>query len=282
MANNYTPSWDEWAWTLHNTLMSASKETRYLWLLTNAIRAIYDTWFKIDDFIRYTWVNSFTTQRIQNWYLLQKLKYWYWRLHPLEAIRLEKTNQTDVENRQKSRHWHISHSSQSLIELFQKDIHYWLKNFVEILARSIVEERINATWLYKSVKVYLTSDADDVLSWVDLIVDCIDKNGKQHFIGIDVAVSENSWYLDKKSWNSDCKPLEFMYRNNIFSKDSGMPRIVFAMSPKGISDAIIMSIEDFEKWKPVTSKTISSAYSEWIVGWIGFWVKNLLQTIFSH
>ncbi len=171
----HTPRTNEWAWTLANTLLQDNSDNRSLALLTSSLRAIYDKDFKIDELVRYAWLSHSSIQRLQNWYLTQRMYHSYGKLHDTEAERLSSNWWDEISERNGLRKSSVSDKHQRLLEEFQADIHYWLKNFVEIVARALVEEKIRGTGVYESVRVYLASDADDIISGVDLVIECIDK-----------------------------------------------------------------------------------------------------------
>jgi hypothetical protein len=252
----HTPRTNEWAWTLANTLLQDNSDSRSLALLTTSLRAIYDKGFNFDQFIHYTWLSHFTIQRLQNWYLTQRMQHSYGRIHDTEAEKLSWNWSDKVSERNRLKKWNVSDKHQGLLEEFQADKHYWLKNFVEIIARALVEEKIQTTGVYESVRVYLASDADDIISGVDLIIECIDKQWVRHFIWVDVAVSENTEYLDQKSEKSSCNPSEFFFRKWMNPKTS-IHRIVFALKPAGVSRTIERFYWGIQERRSRNAKTYS-------------------------
>lgn len=57
----------------------------------------------------------------------------------------------------------ISDKQRNLIHEFRKQKHYGIKNFIEIIARSVIEDKLSKLGLYEDIQVYLASDIDDIL-----------------------------------------------------------------------------------------------------------------------
>ncbi|GAB0174464.1 MAG: hypothetical protein HHAS10_03430 [Candidatus Altimarinota bacterium] len=281
MSQYHPGTFNEGAGSLADTISRSVNSNRSLNSVTNALRKIYDPRFRVDEFVRYTGVDSFVIQKIQNWYLMQRLKYSYGKLHDAESSRLVNYSPEEVSHRNSMRTWRLNERHQKLVDEFQRDSHYGLKNFVEILARSIVEEKIRSTGVYRDVKVYLASDADDIVSGVDLIVDCIDQRGNRHLIGVDVAVSENSQYLDGKSEYESCSPTEFLFRNRLGPRTS-IHRIVFALSPSEVAHMIDFTVDSLMQGNPVTAKTLTDKYSTKDMPEVLYGVQNLIQRLLKN
>lgn len=78
-------------------------------------------------------------------------------------------------------------------------------------------------------KLYTTSDADDALAGVDIMVEI-----GQTVFGIDVCCSQNENTLDKKTKRSVCHPIEY----NLFKKHDAMrdiPRVVYPIPREVLS-----------------------------------------------
>lgn len=84
----------------------------------------------------------------------------------------------------------------------------WIKKLVESLIRKSFKDIIDSLGI--DWKAYLTSDADDVFSWIDLILN-IDGVGD---FWIDVAVSSNPKYLEEKANKRKITtPVEYNLKN---------------------------------------------------------------------
>lgn len=124
--------------------------------------------------------------------------------------------------------WKISPERSLLFQEFRSDPNYHLKNLVEVVGRQLMEEIFRARGL--NPNVMLTSDSDDVFSWVDLIVELRTKGKPVEYTGIDIAISKNPYYLAKKEKRTETICYEF----NAFKgyKNKSMPREVFAIPPR--------------------------------------------------
>lgn len=103
--------------------------------------------------------------------------------------------------------WRITPERTALFQKFRSDPYYHLKNLVEIVARSLVEEMLKAEGL--DAKVMVTSDSDDVFSGVDFIVEIKSEKGSKDYVGFDLAVSDNPEYLQKKGQRTHTVCREF-------------------------------------------------------------------------
>lgn len=106
-----------------------------------------------------------------------------------------------------------------LLQKHRDDHNYIFKNIVEMLVRKLLKDYFTAKWI--DAKLYTTSDADDALAGIDIVVE-IDNN----IFGIDVCCSENENTLEKKTKRSLCHPVEY----NLSKKANPMreiPRVVY-------------------------------------------------------
>ena len=128
-----------------------------------------------------------------------------------DRTRAERINQwywNEVLSRKyEARSWRITPERALLFQQFRSDPNYHLKNLVEVVARGLVEDMLRAEG--KDVVVSLTSDSDDVFSGVDLIVETRLLTGEKEYLGLDIAVSKNSEYLQKKEQRSNTICREF-------------------------------------------------------------------------
>lgn len=91
--------------------------------------------------------------------------------------------------------WKVLPEQAELFREFLEDPYYHLKNLVEVVMRQLLEEMLRLQGV--DVTVYLTSNGDDVFGGVDVIVEAHTPNGNE-YMGIDIAISENPRYLEKK------------------------------------------------------------------------------------
>ena len=122
--------------------------------------------------------------------------------------------------------WQIEPRYTALFAQFRKDHYYHLKNLVEVIIRGSVEALLEKEGI---VKVYRTSDTDDVIAGVDLIVEKKKLDGTFETYGIDIAITSNEDYIKQKGIRENTTPNEFNAfkgRGNV-----AMRREVFPISP---------------------------------------------------
>ncbi len=241
---------------------------------------IYDEKFNFDEWAKIIWVSSMTLRMIQNWYLNEKLKYSYGELENNEAGILGRNHNRVVSKRQQTLGVKITPQEENLIHRFRKDVHYGLKNFVEILWRSIVEQKLIQSWIYKHVQVYLASDLDDIMGGIDLIVECRDDKDNEYLIGIDIAVSENVDYLVEKEWKISSYPREYIYRKQKPKKP--IPRIVYALDPTTLDKSIIKIMRGFHDFQNITPEFIANAYGTKNIHILQSKISDLVKNITLH
>lgn len=146
----------------------------------------------------------------------------------------------------------ISPEKQEVLEKFQKDPYYIFKNMVEIMGRDLVSKYLRNTLKSQledensRLEVFISSDADDVFSWVDLICK-IQNNGEIQYVWIDIAVSQKEEYLTEKSEKmTSTKCIEFNMCQRI-PYDTKMPRKVLAFSPKIMAEMLSQYLSSIEK-----------------------------------
>jgi len=96
-----------------------------------------------------------------------------------------------------ARNWRVDPKYTALFQKFRSDPFYHLKNLVEVVMREIVEITLVAEG-FEKVQVYRTSDTDDVMAGADLIARLQKSDGSKQTFAIDLAVSSNTKYLEKK------------------------------------------------------------------------------------
>lgn len=135
--------------------------------------------------------------------------------------------------------WRISPERSELFRQFREDPNYHLKCLVELVARGLVEEMLRSDGIDATVTV--TSDSDDVFSGVDYIVEIRNPDGGKQYVGIDLAVSDNPEYLEKKGMRTETVCYEF----NAFMRHGKrtMPRQVFAIPPSVMSRFLVEYVE---------------------------------------
>ncbi len=254
--------------------------------LTNTLAAIYqhsdanDLLKKILPHLKN--FDKWTIARIQKWYAIEKVTHWYETSDTLEKKFLRTQSQSVRPNVKWSEPGvFVAHEwLQEKTQEFQKDIEYGLKNFVEILARPILEAKLTNLW-WKEVKVFLASDNDDVWSGVDLILTFKDPKTEQvHTIWIDVATSQDEGYLDDKSGKNTCTPEEFHW-TQWKPEGTSVPRIVFAISPEKMAKILQDTLRDFAEGKPITTTTVAKKFTwSWdIVDMLGYGIEWLINKI---
>lgn len=130
--------------------------------------------------------------------------------------------------------WRITPERSALFHQFRSDPYYHLKNLVEIVSRTLVDDLLKSSGL--DVEVMITSDSDDVFSGVDFIVEVRNPGGSKDYVGFDLAISDNPDYLDRKGQRSRtiCREFnQFMgWKKSPEGRDREMVREVFAIPPK--------------------------------------------------
>lgn len=129
-----------------------------------------------------------------------------------------------------ARNWRIDPKYAALFQEFRSDEFYHLKNLVEVVMREIVEITLVAEG-FTQVQVYRTSDTDDVTAGADLIAQLQKSDGSKQTFAIDIAVSSNTKYLEKKQERTYTRCREF---NAYMGKasDTPMAREVLAIAPE--------------------------------------------------
>lgn len=106
--------------------------------------------------------------------------------------------------------YNISKIDKNLLDDFKKDPYYVLKNSVEIIWKKLVSKLFENSlkWTLNNVKVYTTTDIDDIKWWADLIV-VLDEKGEKSYVWIDIAVSDSQEYLSVKNTKKESVCQEF-------------------------------------------------------------------------
>lgn len=120
-----------------------------------------------------------------------------------------------------------------LISSFKNSENYIFNNVLEYLIRKVLKDHydeLSKKW-WPEYKVFSTSDADDVLGWIDIIVENVN-DWTSHWI--DIACSDNPEYLEVKSSRTVSMPIEY----NLFRwkyPTRPISRQVMSFSPKTLS-----------------------------------------------
>lgn len=114
-----------------------------------------------------------------------------------------------------------------LFQKFREDKYYHLKNIVELATKGLLTELMGFADI--DATLVRTSDADDVFWGTDIILTYNTPTGKE-YMGIDVAVSEDKKYLDKKEARTETLCREFNKVHQLGERR--IDRVVFAFPPE--------------------------------------------------
>lgn len=181
--------------------------------------------------------------------------------------------------------WLINDFKQDPNDIFNKMIEYVIRDLLQRKLKdrlSSLYEKDRKNFWDKRVSVKITSDYDDVRSWIDLILSFEwDKKEKNKYIWIDVAISWNEDYLVEKSIRRDSIPTEFNLSKG-FNKDNLIPRRVISLHPEILSHFIYNYLTQIEKtWSAnvvdIFNKTLKNN------NWFGIEqeIENVLKYTFS-
>lgn len=152
--------------------------------------------------------------------------------------------------------WRVPPERSALFAKFRSDEYYHLKNLVEIVGRTIIEETLRASGA--DVTVMVTSDSDDVFAGVDFIVEERKPNGSKSYYGFDLAVSENPAYLEGKRERTRTKCREFnqfmRWPKTAEGNDRSIPRKVFDIPPRVMSGFLPEYMKRVAAGTPPTAK----------------------------
>lgn len=125
----------------------------------------------------------------------------------------------------------VSEEKQNIINNVESDID-WIKKFIEMTIRRVFKDIIDSAWI--NWKAYLTSNYDDIFSWIDLIM-ALEKWEEDFMeIWVDISISNNSEYVsEKKEKRKLTKPIEYNL-NKGYSPNKEMKRIVINFKPEVI------------------------------------------------
>ncbi len=139
------------------------------------------------------------------------------------------------------RNWKVDPKYLVLFQEFRSDEFYHLKNLVEVVMREIVELTLVAEG-YREVQVYQTSDNDDVTGGADLIAKIRKPNGSGYTFAIDLAVSSNEKYLEKKRERTETKCREYN-RYADMPIDTPMDREVISIRPEAMGYFLVQYLD---------------------------------------
>lgn len=146
--------------------------SEYSSFLSNRISWCGNTsrWFGEKSLNRVTWYASRTDRFLAGCYQMKIQRGRTFRIWTMcaEAIHSWYWKESRSQSYQ-APNWKISPERSVLFQQFRSDPNYHLKNLVEVVARNLVEEMLRSDGI--DAKVMLTSDSDDVFSWVDLIIE---------------------------------------------------------------------------------------------------------------
>lgn len=114
-----------------------------------------------------------------------------------------------------------------LLQKVKNDPYHYLVNLVEMVARAPIQEMLRSEGI--NTRVFLASEQDNIISGVDLIIEEQTPDGVR-YTGIDIAISKNLEYIEKKEKRVYTTCREF----NAYKKHGekrNMPRQVFAIPP---------------------------------------------------
>jgi hypothetical protein len=138
-----------------------------------------------------------------------------------------------------------------LVAKFKNDPNYIFKNIIELLSRELLYKHIRSIEDFKDhdIKIYNTSDSDDIFWWVDCIVEISkDWEWNEESFWIDVAVTNNHEYLEKKSQKNQTFCLEY----NLFkwkNPTEKMPRIVLQFKTEIMAKLVTEYLRLIWEWK---------------------------------
>lgn len=158
--------------------------------------------------------NQFSLMEESDMYFAHNIRKWYRQTREIHEVRDSR--------------WEVRvPREQELIQKFKEDRNYPVKNIAEMAVRDVLEAYFRKKGI--KVKVFITSDYDDIFSKTDFIVE-LEKDGIVTPISVDMAVSRDVAYLRNKfsPFLTECR--EYNYKN--YRKERGMSRVVLAIPPE--------------------------------------------------
>lgn len=211
------------------------------------------------------WTENFINHlNKKNKWLKNKIEHWQ------KIILWTSDNSTETEEERNIRSWYkfnnvtyhsqnynISAEKQVLLNQFHENPYYIFKNMVEIMWRDLISKHLRKTLAEQlendeesRLQVFVSSDADDVFWWVDLITK-LELNGKIEYMWIDIAVSANQDYLTRKSKSkTESKCIEFNLTQWLHPWNK-IPRYILQFSPILISELLDQYLSSIENWEYV-------------------------------
>ncbi len=218
----WNPIWNviksdyEWAWWLVNSLIDyEEKLVEKIWFWQNSI--------KNSDKSKQTQEEK----NIANWFRFNNKSY-------------------------KSDKLVMSEKHKKLLIEFSEDPNYIFKNIVEVISRELIYKYLRTIKSLENsrVKVVNTSDFDDVVWWVDIIVEIENEKWEISLIWLDIAVSNNDKYLVNKTNRTQTKCIEY----NLSCKrdiNTKFLREVLQINPEIMWKLLYLYLVKVEKWESV-------------------------------
>lgn len=195
--------------------MNYTKQDREIDMKSGAATLVLRLWENVQDLSNF-W------QRVLKWnqqYLSEKdlkkatnISTWY---------KIEKWNSYSSPN------YKNNPEKEALIKKHRQDPNYIFKNIVEMFVRKMFKEYFTDNQI--EAKVYVTSDSDDALAGIDIIVEIDNK-----VFGIDVCCTSSEITIEKKTVKNICTPIEYnLYKKTHLFRE--IPRIVFPVDKNRLS-----------------------------------------------
>lgn len=256
--------WDNLEW---------NKESKKIYILEKYIGFFEDIIGKYENF----WLepNNINEQNIINWYKNN------WNTYSSKEYKSDKKFK----------------KYRKIVNTIKNNEHYIFKTIVERIWKQLIDsllqkelEKNNKSNNWISINTLLSSDNDDVYWKIDLIL-LYSNFWNESYLWIDIAVSEDDFYLSKKTEISDTKCREFnMFKN--LNIDTKIKRVVLNFDKKVMANFLLEVFRQIEdNWKiddivDIYFKNYKkfSSDSEYI--WLSVenvqnWIKNWIDKILT-
>ncbi len=164
-------------------------------------------------------------------------------------------------NSYSAKNYKLDKNKGELLEKFKNDEFYIFKNIIERIWRELVSKLFqNQLWKNYSkdeeiwIKTLITSDSDDAFWKIDLIV-ILNEDWEESYLWIDIAVSDNSKYLESKIQKEDSQCIEF----NLYKwlpLNTKIKRVVLDFERKVMANFLIEFFETIESNWVIDIKTV--------------------------
>lgn len=130
-----------------------------------------------------------------------------------------------------------------IIEEIESQEYHWLKKAIEVMLKDILSLHFKKH-IWEFAKVFLSSDYDDIKSWIDAIV-AIEKWGQTHYTWIDFFVSSKTGKFREKGKRKKTNPKEFSHHMWEYIE---MERIVKDFNPRVVGLVFNYYLKQIIRW----------------------------------